>query len=547
MKPRDYQAYAIDSIFRYFEDGGMGNPLVAMPTGTGKSIVIGGFVQRALVTYPGQRIMVLTHVKELIEQNFDKLLQLWPTAPAGVYSAGLRKRESKYPITFAGIGTVARRPDLFGHVDLLIIDEAHLVSPRSGTMYQKFIAALQETNPHLKVIGLTATHYRIGQGLLTNDGLFTDVCVDMTSLDAFNWFLDEGYLCRLVPKRTRTELDVSNVRVQRGEYNQRDLQLAVDQDEITKAALEEAITVASDRNHWLVFASGVEHAIHVSDKLNALGVSSTYIHAKLTTAERDSRIAAFKAGEYQAMVNNGILTTGFDFPSIDAIIMLRPTQSPGLWVQMLGRGTRPDYTSGYDLATTEGRLSAIASSNKQDCLVLDFAGNTMRLGPINDPTIPRQRRKGGGTAPVRVCERCNSYCHASLIACPYCEFVFPRLVKIKEEASTEDLIAETKEPVIETFPVDRIVFAKHERAGSPNSLRVTYYCGLRMFREWICFEHKGYARKLARAWWRERSNTDPPETTEDALARTAEIAAPQAIRVWVNKRYPEIMGAEFAE
>src|SRR5690606_23327156 len=103
MKFRDYQEYAIASIFRYFEQGGKGNPIVAMPTGTGKSVVIGGFIREVMLRYPGQRIIVLTHVKELIEQNYKKLLALWPTAPAGVYSAGLRRREIGLPITFAGI------------------------------------------------------------------------------------------------------------------------------------------------------------------------------------------------------------------------------------------------------------------------------------------------------------------------------------------------------------------------------------------------------------------------------------------------------------
>jgi DNA repair protein RadD len=183
IKIRDYQEAAIESIFKYFEDGNTGNPLVALPTGTGKSIVITEFIRRAFTAYPKQRFMKLTHVKELIEQNYKTLRRIWPMAPAGIYSSGLRKRESHFPITFAGIASVVNCPELFGRIDLIFIDEAHLVSPKEGTMYQTFINKLKEVNPHLKVIGFTATHYRLGQGLLTEaGGLFTDVCFDLTSV-----------------------------------------------------------------------------------------------------------------------------------------------------------------------------------------------------------------------------------------------------------------------------------------------------------------------------------------------------------------------------
>lgn len=549
MQFRDYQDYAIESIFRYFEEGGEGNPVVAMPTGTGKSVVIGGFIQRVMERYPGQRIMKLTHVKELIEQNLERLLSIWPTAPAGVYSAGLGRRETRFPITYAGIATAVKAVEEFGHVDLLLIDECHLVSPKAGTMYQAAIRKLRERNPALKVIGFTATHYRMGQGLLTGEGgLFTDVCVDMTTLDSFNWFLQEGYLSPLVPRPTRTELNVEGVKIHQGEYNLKQLQEAVDRDEVTHAALLETMELGHDRHHWLVFASGVEHAIHVADMLESLGVAATCVHSKMSGEERDQRLADYKAGRYLAMVNNGILTTGFDFPAIDLIVMLRPTRSPGLWVQMLGRGTRPVYASGHDLSDRDGRLAAIAAGPKRNCLVLDFAGNTPRLGPINDPVIPKRKGSGGGMAPVRICENCGIYCHASLLSCPECGFEFPRSIRFGQHAGTDALIKGAQEfPQVESFPVDRVVYNEHRKEGRPPSLRASYYCGMRLFREWICLEHTGFARKKARDWWRQRSpESEPPETVLDAFQRINELRTPTHIRVWINKTHPEIMDYDYA-
>ena len=175
-----------------------------MPTGTGKSLVIAGFLESIYRQYPMQKVLVLTHVKELIEQNCEKLLALWPTAPAGVFSAGLKRKDIHDRIIFAGIASIAKHAEKFGCVHLVIIDEAHLVSPSEETMYHKFLAALRVVNPHIKVIGLTATPWRLGQGKITEDGIFTDVCFDITSISAFNRLIQEGYLSPLIPRRTTT-------------------------------------------------------------------------------------------------------------------------------------------------------------------------------------------------------------------------------------------------------------------------------------------------------------------------------------------------------
>jgi DNA repair protein RadD len=517
-----------------------------MPTGTGKSLVIAAFIREAYMKYPGQRFMMLTHVKELIGQNFKTLRTFWPTAPCGVYSAGLKQRQSHFPITFAGIASVVNSPELFGHIDLVFIDEAHLVSPKEGTMYQRFLRKLKIINPNVKAIGLTATHYRLGQGLLTEPGsLFTDVCFNATSLESFNWLIDEGYICPLIPKKTASELKTDGVMIQGGEFVLSQLQEAVDKNDVTYAALKETISLGEDRAHWLVFASGVDHAVHIRDMLDSLGISATCVHSRMSDNERDENLAGFKSGKYRAMVNNGILTTGFDFPELDLIVMLRPTQSPGLWVQMLGRGTRPVYAEGHDISTRESRIAAQHAGPKKNCLVLDFAGNTRRLGPINDPVMPRKKGAGLGlgVAPVKLCEHCGTYNHASARFCISCKAEFKFTVKINQTASTAALIA-GEGPKVENFNVNRIVYVRHKKEGRPDSIKVSYYCGLRLFEEWICLEHEGYARKKAREWWRQRWPGDVsviPESTTDALKLVEYLKIPRIIKVWINRKHPEII------
>lgn len=531
LKPRSYQTECVSAIYNYFATQ-HGNPICALPTGTGKSVIIAMFLESVFRHYPNQRVLVLTHVKELIEQNHAKLMSFWPQAPAGINSAGLGQRDWNMPIIFAGIGSVVKKWDHFGHVDLIIIDECHLVSPNDMTMYQTLIQGLLTINPFLKVIGFTATPWRLGHGKLTDPtvkkdvetpSLFTDICFDITGMAAFNRLIAEGYLAPVVPKNTGTILDTDGVQMRGGEFAQGALQLAVDRDEITAAALREAMELGHDRNHWLVFASGVEHAINVNDMLNQLGVPSVVIHSKMTNAERDQAIVDFKAGKYRAAVNNNVLTTGFDFPAIDLIVMLRPTASPVLWVQMLGRGTRPSPDTG-----------------KEDCLVLDFAGNTRRLGPINDPVIPRRKGKKQGEAPVKLCSSCAAWNHASVRHCIDCGTEFPVQVKLAQNASTQELIKGDM-PVVEVFKIDHLTYMEHTKAGRPPMMKVTYYCGFKMFQEFVCFEHDNFAGRKAREWWRARSSDPVPATTRQGIEEAQHVKAPTHIRVWTNKKYPEIM------
>lgn len=526
MQLRDYQVEAVASIWKYFETNN-GNPLIAMPTGTGKSLIIASFLQQVFQYFPNQKILMITHVKELIEQNAKKLLQLWPTAPLGIYSAGLKRKDKETQITFCGIASIAKRAAEFGHVDLVLIDEAHLVSPSQETMYHKFLADLAKINPLLKIIGLTATPWRLGQGHLTEDGIFTDVCFDITGLHAFNRLIAEGHLAPLVAKNTKFALDTEGLHMRGGEFIPAELQQAVDRDDITEMALQEAIELGKDRKHWLIFCSGVDHALNVCAALNDKDIPCTSVYSGMSDEERKEAIEGFKSGKYRAMTNNNILTTGFDFPEIDFIPVLRPTASTVLWVQMLGRGTRP-------------------AQGKQNCLVLDFSGNTQRLGPINDPVLPRKKGSKEGTAPVKLCEQCDTWNHASVRECTVCSSAFHFKTKLKSTASNEKLI-KGELPIIDVFKVTHITYEQHTKQATGNkSLRVAYHCGLQRFTEYVCIEYSGGARAKAERWWRERSEAKVcPSTVDNALLIIDTLKRPTHLRVWTNQKYPSIIAQCF--
>ncbi len=542
--PWDYQVAAKDALWDYFRTKS-GNPLVALPTGTGKSVVIADFLHSIYAVYPAQRTMILTHVKELIQQNYEKLLSFWPMAPAGINSAGLGRRDTAHRIIFAGIASVAKRAAEFGRIDLVIVDECHLISPNEETMYNVFFAALRLVNPQLKVIGFTATAWRLGVGKIEGAGLFTDTAFDMTHMTGFNWLIDQGYLLPLIPKPTKTLLDVDGVHLRGGEFIAGELQAAVDRNEVTEACLREMLEYAQYRHSWLLFCSGVEHSIHTAQILTMLGVQCEAVHSKMPdkgTNGRDAILEAYKKGWLRAVANNNVLTTGFDHPALDFIGMLRPTASPVLWVQMLGRGTRPLWPDDKpDLSTQEKRLALISQSQKQNCLVLDFAGNTKRLGPINDPMIPHKKGSKGGDAPVKLCEVCNTWNHASARICFNCKTPFPLAVKIQYEASTEALIKKSDMPIVEVFKIDHVTYEAYQRAGKPAMMKVCYYSGLRKFNEFVCFDHDGYALRKAREWWRQRTQQPIPTNTSEAMHSTDVLKVATHLRVWLNKQYPEIM------
>ena len=337
MKLRPYQLDAVDAILAYGSEVG-GAPLVEMATGTGKSLVIAEICQRLVRGCEGFKILVVTHVRELIEQNLAELKAVWPLAPSGVYSAGLKSRDTYQQIVFCGVQSVYDKASMFGRVDLLMVDEAHLIPRTSDTMYKRFISDLRVRNPNMGLVGLTATPYRLGSGRLDRgDGaMFDEVVFTYGIADGVR----DGYLARLVSKATETGFDLTNVHKHGGEYVEKELQAACDKAETTRRAVGEAVAYGADRRSWLAFCAGVDHALHVRDEIRSRGFSCETVTGKTPSKERGRILEDFKAGKIRCLTNANVMTTGFNAPCVDMIIALRPTASTSLYVQMMGRGGR---------------------------------------------------------------------------------------------------------------------------------------------------------------------------------------------------------------
>jgi DNA repair protein RadD len=418
MMLRDYQKRTIEQLYSWFEAGNAGNPCLVLPTGAGKSHIIAALCKDALQNWPETRILMMTHVKELIEQNAEKMRQHWPGAPMGIYSSSIGKKQLGEPITFAGIQSVRSKSTRLGHIDLVIIDECHLVNHKDQGGYRKLLDELKAINPALSVIGLTATPYRLGHGLITEKPALFDDLIEPVSIEELVF---KGYLSKLRSKVTNAKLDVTGVKKRGGEFIESELQAAVDTNDNNQKVVREIINLAGERKAWLVFCTGVKHAQHVAEVLRQQGVTAECVTGETPKNERERLLSEFKTGRLRALTNANVLTTGFDYPDIDLIAMLRPTMSPSLYVQMAGRGMR-------------------VKSHTDHCLVLDFAGVVATHGPITAVQPPKKSGEGNGEAPVKVCDNCGELCAIAVAQCPACGHQFPEPERKKLELRNDDIM-----------------------------------------------------------------------------------------------------------
>ena len=472
---RDYQKKALDQLYDWFRKHKRGHVCMSFPTGSGKSHIVAALCKDAVKTWPDTRILMLTHVKELIEQNAEKMRLHWPGAPLGIYSAGIGRRELGEPITFAGIQSVRNRADQLGHIDLIIVDECHLISHKAEGGYRKLIDALTAINPALRVVGLTATPFRLGHGLITDKPALFDALLDPVTIEELVY---KGYLAPLRSKITEERLSVDGVHKRGGEYIERELQASVNTADRNQRVVDEVIALAGDRLSWLFFCAGVDHANQIARLLNARGIHAACVTGSTRKSEREQIIGDFKSGKIRALTNANVLTTGFDHPNVDLIAMLRPTLSPGLYIQMAGRGMRP-------------------KSHTDHCLVLDFAGVVRQHGPITAVQPPRRSGDGDGKAPVKVCESCHELVPLSSRQCPACGATFPEPEKPDPKLHDDDIMGITGTDM----EVDSWMWRQHiSRKSGKEMMAVTYYgrnLSDRPVTEYLPVTHSGYARDRA--------------------------------------------------
>lgn len=560
MRLRPYQQEAVDATNGAWDAHPEQATLIALPTGTGKSLVVASLLKDALTRRGCRRALVLTHSAELVKQDYLAAKRFWPTIKAGLYCAQLGSKNKQAQATFASIQSYNRTKP-FPNVDCIIIDEAHLVSSNDSTMYRKVLDAHRKANPGLLVVGLTATPYRMTSGLLTGPGgLFSTICYDRTKADAFVDMINKGYLVRPEPRQADVQYDTRQVRTQAGEFVVSDLEKKVDTANLNESVVSESIRLLEGRKCVLVFCTGVGHAEHIAEVYKKHGQAADVVHGgtkkyPLSKEERAKRIQAFKAGKTRFLANCQVLTTGFDHPAIDALVVLRPTQSPGLWAQIVGRGLRPVYAPDMPLNTTAERHAAIADGGKADCIVLDFGGNIARLGQINNPKIPKSKKDRAAPL-VKECGNCKAQAKLTAKFCPVCGSEFVRKErgesKFNPRAAVADIISEAdmqtlyQHPEKETRTILDMKGEAYERKdgkGKHKTLKVSYRLkGGKKVVEYVCLDHPkfGYPHERALEWWGHMGNGQPAPSVDNAFAimEMGGLNAPVALIIQPRHNFP---------
>ena len=430
MQLRTYQQDAVNACYQYLREH-TGNPAIVCPAGAGKSLILAQICSDAVNLWDG-RVLVLAHVKELLEQTAGTLAKMAPDLDIGVYSAGLNRRDTDHSVIVAGIQSVYKRACDLGAFDLIIVDEVHTIPPDGEGRYRSFLKDMQVLNPNLRLIGLTATPFRMSSGMICGpDNLLNDICYEIGVRE----LIVQGFLCPLKSKAGKQKADTSGLHLRGGEFIASEVETLMDDDRLVSSACSEILEHTADRNSVLIFAAGVGHARHIQKLLQQRSSCEVgLVTGDTPVPERAELLARFKRQSVRAdlfgndkpplkfLVNVNVLTTGFDAPNVDCVVLLRPTNSPGLYYQMVGRSFR-------------------LHPSKQDALVLDFGGNILRHGPVDALQI-KDRTSGSGEAPAKECPDCHAVIHAAYSVCPECGHAFqpPEREKHEDKASTAGIL-----------------------------------------------------------------------------------------------------------
>lgn len=383
---RPYQQEAVDATLKHFRQSD-DSAVIVLPTGAGKSLVIAELARLAR-----RKILVVTHVKELVEQNHAKYQSYG--VQGGIFSAGLKRKENRHQVTFASVQSVAANLEQFkDEYSLIIIDECHRLSGDENSQYQRIIEQLRQHNKGLKVLGLTATPYRLGMGWIyryhyrgfvrsEEDKPFVRCIYELPLI----YMINRGYLTKPdLVDATVAQYDFSALAQNRfGEYAEKDVNALLGKHQrVTRAIIEQVVELAVERKAVMIFAATVDHATEITGYLPP--EQTALITGATDQRERDALIQRFKQRQLKYLVNVSVLTTGFDAPHVDFIAILRPTQSVSLYQQIVGRGLRLD----------EG---------KTDCLVIDYTGNNVNL---YHPEVG-EKKPNSDSEPVQVlCPGCG--------------------------------------------------------------------------------------------------------------------------------------------
>jgi len=525
---RPYQTEAVESIFRYWDKQMGRNCLIVAPTGSGKSIILAETVRQLCTGWPDIKILIITDTKELILQDKKAILNHYPNCSIGVYSAGIGEKSTNARVILCSIQSMYNKAYDFGHVDVVFIDEAHLVSPKSTTRFQTLFAQLKLSSPNFVVVGLTATPFRLSEGMLhEGEGALFDgiayVC-DMRQLIA------DGYLTKVISKGGLAKINLEGVHIKNGEWDPRELAHAADSEELVRLAVKEIVELGADRKAWLIFTSSIAHSEHVKAELEKYKIDCAIVTGDTPSEERDGIIDRYRKGNLRCLINVGIYNKGLDVAQIDLVVLLTSTKSRGRYIQMVGRSMR-------------------ISPGKTESLLLDFGRSCMDHGPIDTIDVVKTKdifRCEKKPVPQKGCPKCHCIFHARILVCPGCGYQYPTpeaTARHGTEAFDGAVLSDQQKPFI--VDVKDTWISRHKKSGKPDSVKVAFYDSMeREYPMWLALNSDSpYAVEKSRAIVKQFGGS--ASDVEGALKEYFNWKQVDKIQVRMEGRFPRILGFVF--
>ncbi|MBF0196339.1 MAG: DEAD/DEAH box helicase family protein [Planctomycetes bacterium] len=431
-----YQKELISNLYKIIRDGAK-KILLYAPTGAGKTVIVSKVIQDA--NSKNRKILFLVHRNELVQQTMDTLSRFG--LEAGVIKAGWQSDASKN-IQVASIQTLNARgtPD---NLDIVFIDECHTTS------YFKSCKSILKSH-HGIIIGITATPWRTKK----REGL-SEYYDHIVKAPVPAKLIDMNFLVPPIYYGYDNEIDLKTVRTMAGEFVTEDLDVLCNTPDVIKRVVEEYKKLALGRT-CICFAINVEHAKNIALAFNQSGIAAAHIEAATHPMARSDKYQALARGEIKLLSSVGVLTEGFDIRSISAIILARPTQSMALNYQMVGRGLRTSK-----------------ETNKEDCIVIDFANNTERHGMVQslDEIEMDNPMETESKQMTKSCPNCNHLIELNIMECPQCGYAF-------QPGEGENQKTERLDDLIKLLPPDeakkRKLFHKYARYAYENGLKPTW-------------------------------------------------------------------------
>lgn len=351
LKLRPYQEECLEAIKEAFQKG-VRRQLIHMATGSGKTVVFS-----ALIKQLQKKTLVLAHTTELLDQAKDKLRMICPELDIGLVQAG--SKEYDRSVVLSTIQSAKQKETLEElkkqGFNLCVYDEAHRAGADSARFVLSSLGFLN--NPEYLLVGCSATPFRNdskGLGEVFDQVVYKKTIKDLVAL---------GFLCKPVGVKIKTDLDLSSVKSEDGDFLTQSLASVMNTPEMIRVVVDAFIEKAVDRK-TVCFGVTVDHAKKLVDAFKNCGIAAEAIYGSLPIDMRSNLLDRFQRGDIQVLVNCQILTEGWDCPEVDCVLVAKPTQSKGLYQQMCGRGLR-------------------LYPNKRDCLILDFGSKSHSLCSVS--------------------------------------------------------------------------------------------------------------------------------------------------------------------